>query len=218
MGVLRLEPMDLGADPGLQPDVDVSSFAAQVAWAIEEFTGEGDVILDPFAGFGTTLRVAERLGREGFGIELVDERAEWARAQLEHPERLLRGDARTLNELDGLPARGTVALCIGSPPFTGEWDPQDPLNAYSADGPGYAAYLTGLGAIYDAVVPLLRADPPGVVAVSLAHVHQEKRATPLTWDAGRALTRSGWLWFVDEVVVEEPHGGWSSLVLYRAAT
>ena len=33
-------------------------------------TKPGDVVLDPFCGAGTTLKVAEELDREGIGIDL----------------------------------------------------------------------------------------------------------------------------------------------------
>lgn len=36
-------------------------------------SGEGDIVLDPFAGTGTTCRVAEDLGRIGLGVELNSE-------------------------------------------------------------------------------------------------------------------------------------------------
>lgn len=36
-------------------------------------SGEGDIVLDPFAGTGTTCRVAEDLGRVGLGVELNSE-------------------------------------------------------------------------------------------------------------------------------------------------
>jgi len=42
---------------------------------IRMFTDEGGTVLDPFAGSGTTVRVARELGRHGVGIELNPEYA-----------------------------------------------------------------------------------------------------------------------------------------------
>lgn len=42
-------------------------------WFIRLFTQPGDLVVDPFAGSGTTLRVASRLGRHSIGIEIFDD-------------------------------------------------------------------------------------------------------------------------------------------------
>ncbi len=42
-------------------------------WFISLFTNESDTVLDPFAGSGTTLKVARRLNRNAVGIEIVSE-------------------------------------------------------------------------------------------------------------------------------------------------
>ena len=42
-------------------------------WFIKLFTQEGDIVLDPFLGSGTTSRVANRLNRHSIGIEMNEE-------------------------------------------------------------------------------------------------------------------------------------------------
>jgi DNA modification methylase len=41
-----------------------------VALMLESFTDEGDVVLDPFLGSGTTLQVARAMKRRGIGVEI----------------------------------------------------------------------------------------------------------------------------------------------------
>ncbi|MCU0391060.1 MAG: site-specific DNA-methyltransferase [Thermoflexibacter sp.] len=45
-------------------------------WFIKLFTQEKDVVLDPFAGSGTTLTVAQRINRNSIGIEILPEYVE----------------------------------------------------------------------------------------------------------------------------------------------
>lgn len=51
-------------------------------WFIKLFTKEGDVVLDPFMGSGTTTIVAQKMGRVGIGIEIVSEYYKLAENQL----------------------------------------------------------------------------------------------------------------------------------------
>ena len=54
---------DLTAHPTVKP-------IALVADAIRDCSRRGDVVLDPFAGVGTTILAAERIGRRSYGIEI----------------------------------------------------------------------------------------------------------------------------------------------------
>ncbi|MEO8600574.1 MAG: site-specific DNA-methyltransferase [bacterium] len=58
-------------------------------WFIRLFTEPGDVVLDPFMGSGTTLRVAKRLQRDAIGIEIHRDYIERVHAELIEPERQL---------------------------------------------------------------------------------------------------------------------------------
>ncbi|MDR0538396.1 MAG: site-specific DNA-methyltransferase [Tannerellaceae bacterium] len=49
-------------------------------WFIKLFTQENDTVLDPFAGSGTTLKVAKRMYRNSVGIEILPEYVELIKA------------------------------------------------------------------------------------------------------------------------------------------
>jgi len=51
-------------------------------WFIKLFTKENDIVLDPFMGSGTTVKVANKMGRIGLGIEIVEEYYKLAEEEL----------------------------------------------------------------------------------------------------------------------------------------
>jgi site-specific DNA-methyltransferase (adenine-specific) len=52
-------------------------------WFIKLFTNEGDVVLDPFMGSGTTNNVAQRMKRNSIGIEIVPEYYEMVKKKID---------------------------------------------------------------------------------------------------------------------------------------
>jgi site-specific DNA-methyltransferase (adenine-specific)/site-specific DNA-methyltransferase (cytosine-N4-specific) len=56
-------------------------------WFIKLFTQEGDTVLDPFLGSGTTSVVAKRLNRHSIGIELLPEYFDIAERRVEEVEK-----------------------------------------------------------------------------------------------------------------------------------
>ena len=60
--------------PAIFQDDDVRYSESLVEHFLEQYTQKGDVVFDPFAGFGTTLFVAERMGRVPYGVEIDQDR------------------------------------------------------------------------------------------------------------------------------------------------
>lgn len=160
---------------------------------LAEYTQPGDRVLDPFAGFGTTLLAAQALGRQGYGLELDEAKLRYARSRLRLPERLIHGDARRLLDYD-LPS---FAFSMTSPPFMTRDEIDDPLSDYNAKGRGYRAYLDDLRSVYAQLRQ--RMQPAGVVVLEVANLKIGGVLTPLAWDAAEQVARV--LHFEGEVVV-----------------
>jgi hypothetical protein len=183
----------------LQAD-DVRYADALVAHFLQQWTRPGDVVFDPFAGFGTTLLVAEALGRVPVGLEYDLERVEYIRTQLHQPAAIIHGDARRLATY-GLPP---FDLAMTSPPYMQRNDPTDPLAAYATPGRGYAAYLDDLQSVYAQMVPLMKTGARVVLEVS--NLKGPEGVTPLAWDVARAV--GAVLSFEGEIVIGWDHYGY----------
>jgi DNA modification methylase len=65
------------------------------AWFIRLFTDTGDVVLDPFAGSGTTLVAAKEHGRHYIGIDISEEYYHLVRERVGHNQPLLLEESVT---------------------------------------------------------------------------------------------------------------------------
>ena len=167
-----------------EADEDVHFPESLARAVIEEYTRPGDVVLDPFAGFGTTLVVAEQMGRTAVGVELLPERVDLIRDRLGERGRVVHGDARRLVEL----VPGPVDLCLTSPPYMTINDhPENPLTGYETDDGDYPVYLAEIGDVFRQVAGLLR--PGGHAVVNVANIDYAGVVTPLAWDMGKEIGR-----------------------------
>lgn len=66
---------------------------------IKAFSKKGDKIFDPFAGFGTTLLSAQKLGRIGIGIEYDDKKVQWLKPQLITPNNIIHGSSLEISKM-----------------------------------------------------------------------------------------------------------------------
>lgn len=164
-----------------------------VATFLRQYTQPGDTVLDPFAGYGTTLIVAEAMGRVPYGIELDARRARYIRSFLQSPANLIHGDTRKLLSYQLPP----IDFSITSPPYMAAHDAEDPLTNYTQAGAGYAAYLRQIEEIYASIRQLLA--PGAHVILEVANLKDESDITTLAWDVARAV--SNVLHFEGEVVV-----------------
>ena len=163
-------------------DDDVRYPESLVEHFLSKFTRAGDVVLDPFTGYGTTLLVAEEMGRMGYGLEFTERKAHYVQGLLQHPERLIHGDARRLAEYDFPP----IDLCLTSPPYTTRTDDDNPFTDYTEKGQGYAAYLQEIQNIFAQVARLMKPDAHAVIEI--ANIKDGADVTPLAWDVAAEVS------------------------------
>ncbi|MFA6254343.1 MAG: DNA methyltransferase [Candidatus Paceibacterota bacterium] len=166
---------------------------------LNEFTKEGDVVFDPFAGYGTTLRVAERMKRIGYGTEYDEKRANYAKSLLADPEHLIFGDALKISEYN-LPS---IDFSITSPLYMQKGD-ENPFKTKMTEKSEYDQYLQDMKKVYSQIKDKLK--DGGRVVIEVSNLKNGDEVTTLAWDICRAVSEI--LHFEGEIIVasEDKYG------------
>jgi len=179
-----LEPIDFDG-------LSYIRFPEQVAEeAITRYSRPGDWVLDPFCGFGTTLVVAQRLGRQAVGFEMDASRAAFAASRVVPPAAVVHACSEDVTEGPWPP----FALLLTSPPygsFRGNEDDDD-----------VATYVDDAQRLFSGLTRFLM--PEATVVVEVSQVRQGSRTRPLVWQLGDALSE---LFAFREDVVRVNTGG-----------
>lgn len=196
---------------------------------IQIFTGgPGEVVLDPFAGSGTTLIGACKLGRRGIGVELYEhyralfyrrlaaEGVEGENSGGAAPEpQFIVADAR---RLDQYLAPGSVDFVLTSPPY---WNilkerrtADRRANRFYGDDSAdlgltdeYPAFLSELQLVFARVAAVLKPGRHCVVVVM--DLRKKERFYPLHMDLSAALAETGLT--LDDIIIWDRHEEYNRL-------
>jgi len=181
---------------------------------IEFFTKQGETVLDPMAGTGSTLVAALRAGRNSYGIELNPKYAEIAKQIIEEERnslgekvegltsKVIHGDAAKVADF-GL---STFDYVLTSPPY---WDMLHAkgaetqkkrraiaeLDVHYSDDPNdlgnishYEEFLEKLVNIYKGLKPILC--EKAYLTIIVKNVKKGGKIYPLAWDIARELGKT----------------------------
>jgi DNA modification methylase len=178
---------------------------------------EGETILDPFSGSGSTIVEVERLGKTGIGIELSPEYAKMGRKRLadissdlfakSHKPRSVIHEA-SVADITKLIEPESIDLCITSPPY---WDIlnqrrtadyKDVRHYGNLDGDlgtiaDYEEFLDSLKTVFADVLTVLK--PGAYCCVVLMDLRKKNRFFPLHSDFAARMTEVGFIF--DDLII-----------------
>jgi DNA modification methylase len=176
---------------------DIKSPEGLFRYIFKKHTKKGDKIFDPFVGLGTSMFVAEEMGRIPFGIEAEEDKFEWTAGQLENWMHMICDDAYNAPKYD-LPKMDLIMTC---PPYMEGHTKWNPLYGGDPKHAGYDKYLKRMGAIFRKTLPLMKKNTP--LIIQLDNINGEKHFTPLIHDIVNVLSK-------DFIQTGETHVKWGN--------
>lgn len=205
-----------------------------IADFVKFFTKEGETVIDPFAGIGSTLVACKRTGRIGYGIELSKKYFDIIKLRVpEFEDNIFNCDCRDIDKLD-LPK---INYSISSPPY---WDvlnrstdgfkqerEEKGLDVHYSESAAdlgnitdYDAFLKEVCSVYLKLYDFL-ADK-AYITIIVKNIKKGGKMYPLAWDMARILgekyvLKDERIWIQDKIGLS-PYGypfSWASNILHH---
>lgn len=209
---------------------------------IDLFTHQGELVLDPFAGSGTTLVAAHDANRNAVGFDLQESYVRLAADRLELPgataQMAVQDDARAIPHYL---APATVALAVTSPPYANLLNRKrqnksrrhrdngqlGEIEQYSQDGRDLGTmpleeYAQAMAEIYAGLLPLLR--PGGHCVINVPDMWWENERITIHLSLIDALRQVGYefrntiIWDRTNIVNKISIFGWPSNYITMGTT
>lgn len=232
-------PEDLKQEKELDPNTEdhPATFSpTMISSFIKFFTKEGDSVLDPFMGIGSTAEACRRTGRVAYGTELNKKYYDLSLKRTpEFNKTLFLSDAAKIKELD-IPDN-SISLSISSPPY---WDilnrstrdfkkTRDSKNFdvnYSdhdldlGNMDNYDKFINSLADIYFNMYEKLKVG--AYIVIIVKNVKKQNKLYPIAWDIASKLSstyvlKDEKIWIQDKVALA-PYGypySWASNILHH---
>ena len=207
------------------------------AKCIKLLTHQGELVLDPFVGSGTTLVAAKDLGRNAVGFDLMADYVDMANARMSpnmtgSTQLAIQDDAMKVQEYFD---NDTVSLCVTSPPYANllnrkrknksmrgdlrENEHYLEVQQYSKDPKDLGTmnverYSNTLGKIFSRILPILK--PRGHCVINIADYWWKGKRVPIHINVVEALQKAGYelrntiIWDRRNIVNKVGIFGWPS--------
>lgn len=176
-------PWNLERSPPPFEGNDIKFPEGFVRYILKKYTKKGDNIFDPFTGLGTSLFVAEEMGRLPFGFEAEKQKYEWVSGQLDNWTHLVCDDAAQVMSYK-FPK---MDLVLTSPPYMPRHHKWNPLYGGDPKYAGYTNYLKRMRSIFSKTKSVMKKATP--LIIQLDNLQHGKIFTPLVRDIAQCLDK-----------------------------
>lgn len=163
----------------------------------ERYTKPGDIILDPFIGLGTSMVVAQRMGRNCYGFEPNKERFNFTLSQIKDSQRFLFNASALDMEKYDIPS---IDFSISSPPYTHILHLNNPLRvSVNGDTDLYRQFLSDISSIYSQIRSKLKKN--GYCIIEVSNIFDENHNfSSLAWDIAKEVIKV--MPLQEEIIIE----------------
>ena len=170
-------------------------WVSQMRPFIREFTNPGDLVLDPFAGIGTTLVSAQLEERASIGIELERSRVKlindrWGECGFEMDDlKVIQGDCVSeISKLVQLESEPFIDFCITSVPYYGSQWQGSGAKEQLYSKVCYVDYLSHMKMLFFYLKMAMKKNSY-LVFIAENIRNADGTLLPITWDLGNSLAK-----------------------------